>query len=63
MRMFLQMVYCPCCKETSEHRILAYGDGTAVAWCSSCHNPHELLVTQIRPRRVAPSARVAAPAE
>jgi transcription elongation factor Elf1 len=51
MRMFIQVLECPSCKDECEHRVLSYGDGTAVAWCGSCHNPHELLVTQLRPRR------------
>jgi len=39
---------------------MAYGDGTAVAWCSACHNPKELLVTQLRermPRKPAQAAQ------
>ncbi len=49
---------CPHCKESGKHRIHSYGDGTAVVWCGSCHNPRELLLSQLHsqaPRR-APEA-------
>lgn len=39
---------CPHCNETSDHRVHSYGDGTAVVWCGSCHNPRELLMAQLR---------------
>ena len=38
---------CPHCNETGKHRIHSYGDGTAVVWCGSCHNPRELLLSQM----------------
>lgn len=39
---------CPHCNETGKHRIHSYGDGTAVVWCGSCHNPRELLLSHLR---------------
>lgn len=50
MKLFNAVLNCPDCGETCAHRVMAYGDGTAVAWCSTCHNPKELLVTQLRER-------------
>lgn len=50
---------CPHCKESAKHRIHSYGDGTAVVWCGSCHNPRELLLTQLHrqaPRRTSEAA-------
>lgn len=38
---------CPHCKESGKHRVHSYGDGTAVVWCGSCHNPRELLIAQL----------------
>ncbi|CAA7624838.1 conserved hypothetical protein [Candidatus Terasakiella magnetica] len=39
---------CPHCNESSDHRVHSNGDGTAIVWCSSCHNPRELLLAQLR---------------
>ncbi|EPY03414.1 CPXCG motif-containing cysteine-rich protein [Magnetospirillum fulvum] len=50
MRLFNAVLNCPHCGETAAHRVMAYGDGTAVSWCSVCHNPNELLVAQLRQR-------------
>ncbi len=51
---------CPHCKETGKHRIHSYGDGTAVVWCGSCHNPRELLQSQLHAK---PQSRPAHAAE
>jgi hypothetical protein len=42
------MMECPNCKEKARHRVLDYGDGTAIAWCGSCHNPREMLSSGAR---------------
>jgi len=39
---------CPHCQQSSDHRVHSYGDGTAIVWCGSCHNPRELLMAQLR---------------
>lgn len=38
---------CPHCKESGDHRVHTYGDGTAVVWCGTCHNPREMLLAQL----------------
>ncbi|MFD2233289.1 hypothetical protein [Phaeospirillum tilakii] len=60
MRLFNAVLECPHCGESCEHRVMVYGDGTAVAWCSVCHNPVELLVTQLRARLASRRGRQAA---
>jgi hypothetical protein len=50
---------CPHCSETSRHRIHSYGDGTAVVWCGSCHNPRELLLAHLHRREPVHPAEAA----
>ncbi len=53
---------CPHCNQTGKHRIHSYGDGTAVVWCGSCHNPRELLIAHLR-RQTKAQAPAAVAAE
>jgi hypothetical protein len=53
------ILHCPHCNETGRHRVHSYGDGTAVVWCGACHNPREMLTTQLHrkaPPRLAEAA-------
>jgi hypothetical protein len=53
------VLQCPYCKESARHRVHSYGDGTAVVWCGSCHNPRELLLVNLHrteQRRLAQAA-------
>jgi transcription elongation factor Elf1 len=50
---------CPHCNEAGKHRIHSYGDGTAVVWCGSCHNPREMLLARLH-AKVPPVPREAA---
>ncbi|WP_040566860.1 hypothetical protein [Magnetospirillum molischianum] len=59
MRLFNAVLNCPHCGKTCAHRVMSYGDGTAVAWCSTCHNPNEFLIERLRDN-VAPQTNQAA---
>jgi transcription elongation factor Elf1 len=51
---------CPHCNDTNEHRLYAQGDGTAIVWCSACHHPREMLLTQLHASEKSTALKLAA---